>query len=302
MSVWLKQHILVATDLEEGAAELVAWGASIARALGGRVTLLHVDSTAEAGFHDAAEVAAWMLEVQGERRERLEASAREATATWGVPFTPRLAQGEAAATILRCAEEEGVGLIVAARRSRGLLSRLLMGSTTRRLVRHSPRPLLVVEPGSGAPRLDTALVTTDYSEESVRGEARAREFCEAVGASLTVLNVFEWPTYVPPAPGYMTHTVSPSALEGLRGFYVEALASAQASAAARGVVVTVDAEAGHGVLRYAEEASVGLVIVPTHGKGALRAALLGSVSERVVEGASRPVLVLPRASLGGAPT
>jgi len=64
----------------------------------------------------------------------------------------------------------------------------------------------------------------------------------------------------------------------------------------RGLIETV--EVLHGspapeILRAAERHAVDLVVLGSHGKGALHYAFLGSVAERVVRHADRPVLVVP---------
>ncbi|MDP7396682.1 MAG: universal stress protein [Lentisphaeria bacterium] len=44
----------------------------------------------------------------------------------------------------------------------------------------------------------------------------------------------------------------------------------------------------------AAEVEADLIVLPSHGKGAVRAALIGSTSEEVIRDAPAPVLVLPR--------
>jgi nucleotide-binding universal stress UspA family protein len=48
------------------------------------------------------------------------------------------------------------------------------------------------------------------------------------------------------------------------------------------------------ICQYAEAIDADLVVIRTHGRGALRAALLGSVSEKVVRNCKRSVLVVKK--------
>ena len=56
-----------------------------------------------------------------------------------------------------------------------------------------------------------------------------------------------------------------------------------------------------GILEYAETASIDLIVIGTHGKSPLeKRTSMGSVSERVVDNAEIPVLVVRRSSQDGA--
>ena len=48
------------------------------------------------------------------------------------------------------------------------------------------------------------------------------------------------------------------------------------------------------ILRTAEDEDVSLIVLGSHGKSNIREMLLGSVSEKVVRGSKRPVLVIKR--------
>lgn len=62
-----------------------------------------------------------------------------------------------------------------------------------------------------------------------------------------------------------------------------------------GLSVVTDVYQGHPaetIVGYADEYSIDLIIMPTHGRSGLRRYLLGSVTERVVETASVPILTV----------
>jgi len=70
------------------------------------------------------------------------------------------------------------------------------------------------------------------------------------------------------------------------------------AAAQAGPDVPVTMSAPHGdpadeILRYADRHAIDLIVVGTHGRTGFSRMLLGSVAERVVRGAARPVLVVP---------
>jgi nucleotide-binding universal stress UspA family protein len=62
-----------------------------------------------------------------------------------VGFAQRLLCGKPADEIVRCAEEEGVDMIVMGTHGRRGLSRLLMGSVSEAVVRRAPCPVLTIK-------------------------------------------------------------------------------------------------------------------------------------------------------------
>lgn len=58
--------------------------------------------------------------------------------------------------------------------------------------------------------------------------------------------------------------------------------------------VRLDADVPSAILDLVHEAGADLLVVPTHGLGAVGAAMLGSTSARLVQLSRRPVLLLPR--------
>jgi nucleotide-binding universal stress UspA family protein len=57
--------------------------------------------------------------------------------------------------------------------------------------------------------------------------------------------------------------------------------------------VAVDSSAARAVLEYANETRVDLIALATHGRGALARAFMSSVADKVMRGATMPVLIVP---------
>lgn len=82
----------------------------------------------------------------------LKEAAEELRKKWGVEVESRLLYGHPADAIIEYAEEVGADLICVASRGRSGIEKLLLGSTTDRLVHHASCPVLVVPTGRKAGR------------------------------------------------------------------------------------------------------------------------------------------------------
>jgi nucleotide-binding universal stress UspA family protein len=142
--------------------------------------------------------------------------------------------------------------------------------------------------------LKNVLVPTDFSDTSEVALKYGKALAGAFGATLHVVHVIEEPYG------------QPWAVEAY-GFSLAALQDEWIKEANTRIAATVTDEErqtlkartatvlGHPVmevLRYADEQSVDLIVMGTHGRGPLGHLVLGSVAERVVRKAPCPVLTV----------
>ena len=133
--------------------------------------------------------------------------------------------------------------------------------------------------------LKKILAPTDFSELSVRGVRYACELAKDVGAEVTILNVV---------------TVDESGInKGEMGEHKQRLDEfvaknvADVSANLR-ISKLVDAgQAYVAIIDCAENERIDLIVMSSHGRSGLSRMLIGSVTDKVLRGASRPVLVVP---------
>lgn len=125
--------------------ETAAW---LASRLGAELTLVYVASE----LQTVAEVASGAgLKIE-EVRERMIAEARERTLAWGemalgeTPFEVRIEEGEVAERLAAVATEIGAELVVAGTEGRGAIQSMIVGDTTRDIIRRSPCPVVVIPP------------------------------------------------------------------------------------------------------------------------------------------------------------
>lgn len=145
--------ILAATDFSDPAIPAVAAAASVARARGARLTLLHsVDMLPNPAIAAAAPFGASWVVVPPDLIElgRTNATAllQDLLARVGAEGDIRVAVGNPAGAIVRAAEELPADLVVLGTRGRTGLARMTLGSVAEAVVRSSPCSVLVVRHAS----------------------------------------------------------------------------------------------------------------------------------------------------------
>lgn len=214
--------------------------------------------------------------------------------------TTSLRSGEAGTQICQEAADTGCDLIVMASHGLGGWSHLLGGSTTLRVVRHAPCPVLTVReralaPASGAPahvgrEFKRIIVTTDFSEASQKALPYAVALAHRFEASLTLLFIVPEIVpneFAPTAAGREEERLMADARERLPRLREAVLDP-------RLVVNTVVLQGSPAaeICRTAELQNSDLIVMSTHGRSGPAHFILGSVTENVVRHAPCPVLVV----------
>jgi nucleotide-binding universal stress UspA family protein len=138
---------------------------------------------------------------------------------------------------------------------------------------------------------DSILVPTDGSDGTAVALEHALDAAKTRGGTVHALSVVDRRIHL--AAG---DDQKDSVAESLRERASEAVDAVAEAARAEGVEVTTEVREGvpyRCILEYADERDVDLIVVGTHGRtGRDKLASLGSVTERVVENTTRPVLVV----------
>ena len=201
------------------------------------------------------------------------------------------------------ARQVAADLIVMTTHGRGPVSRAFLGSVADQLVRHCLVPVLLVRPHEVLPDLHhepavtRVLIPLDRSPASEQILGPAIHLGSALRASFTFLHVVHPPDEGPApktrhdrAAGLKRSCQEQSAEESLA--YLEQLARwfRTPSIDIRTHVV-VGGERCFCHPGRVRAQSCGLIALATHGRGGFKRLVLGSVADKVVRGASCPVLV-----------
>jgi len=140
----LPKHILVPTDLSEGAEQALEYACDLGRLLGSQIHLLNVISIPALGVPElgVALTASMIDELVVNNQDALDRIARtRCTASLGQVM---VRTGDARDVINETASELGIDLIIMGTHGRRGLSRALLGSVTETVVRTAPCAVLTV--------------------------------------------------------------------------------------------------------------------------------------------------------------
>ncbi len=139
----------------------------------------------------------------------------------------------------------------------------------------------------------TILLTTDFSETSLRAFPAALLIAEKFEANLLLVYVEE--DRLPPFAGELGTVRVGDILDMHReraAKELDKLGEAQFGDRVEYETIVVPGVPHREVVRIAEEREADLIVIATHGRGFISHALFGSTTERVVRRASCPVLTV----------
>lgn len=277
--------ILVPTDGSENAERALEHAIVIAKAFDATVHGVYVVNITyaadfEGGVNTESVVTA--LEREGESAlDVVESRCDEA----GVDVIRELLDGRPSVRISEYAKEHDSDLIIMGTHGRRGLSRVLLGSVTESVVRRSRRPVLTIPGDARSPEdsYDDVLVATDGSPDAAQAVDSAIGLASAFDATVHGLYVID-----------ETFTRNQMIGEILEAEGTTALEELQSKVTAAGLdskTTILEGEPHEAIVEYASNHDLDVIVLGSHGKGAIERTFLGSVSERTIRTADRPVLV-----------
>lgn len=303
MSTATSPSILVPLDGSVLAEQALWVAARLARSLHGVLHLVTVRvPTRTTGEGTAAPTAGAdsAREVRHDLREYLERKAEELAAAHGVYSCCGVLHGWPPDALADYVRTNRIALVVLTTHGRSGASRYWIGSVTDGLLARVRAPVLVLRPGivASAARFQRVLVALDGSAGSKQVLAKA----VAVGSvdpdtEFTLVEVVEPPT---PVPHHGPVHPGPDPADSLvrrHDAAAQNLGQLADQLTKRGLTVTTEVLVAQRVaeelISLAQRLGSDLIVVGTQRPQAPDRLVLGSVADKVVRGASQPVLVIP---------
>ena len=188
------EKILCPADFFPASDEAVTYAAGLAANYDASIHLLHVVTPIAAGTYEYAidtdEIMRSMEEKSMEELNKLVARVKKA----GVAVTSELRTGDVYEEIKGSIVDVKPDLIVMGTHGRRGVERWFIGSTTEKLLRHSPVPLVTIsatgDKALSTPRFQRILVTTDFSEGTADALAYAFSVAQENDSEVTLLTFF----------------------------------------------------------------------------------------------------------------
>jgi nucleotide-binding universal stress UspA family protein len=241
-------------------------------------------------------------ELRDQLTEYLKSTAEALETTHGAEVTYALLEGSPAQALADHGRARHIGLIVMTTHGHSGINRVWLGSVADRLVRRTRIPVLLLRPSDGAPPTEFrhVLIALDGLPEGEQVLEPALELGSMwPDCRFTVVQVVE-----PPVALITRMAMHPARMrphwrelqENSARSYVERIA-AQLRSRGRSVHTEVISARGPGeqILGCGQSIGADLIVVGTHGARGVERMLVGSVADKVIRGATQPVLVVPTA-------
>ena len=295
------ERILIPVDFSEASLKALRYGLSLALEMEAALRVAHVMPFAPA--------LAYVYPVEGNEISRKEIEATEeklralVLPEYREPVSARflVKAGDVQDELLKLIEEQEPDLVVMGTHGRRRFERWTLGSVAEYVLRRAEVPLLTVsrldeehEIGKPTPvPLSKLLYATDLSSESVEGMRRAIDLASDFSADLLILHVVQnlgWAMGTEFIPlDIESRTVK------AREAAFEYLVNSVPEQARQDPKVRIEMREGlpyEVILQLAQDEHADMIVLNTQSRSGLERAMLGSTAERVIRGATIPVLSL----------
>ncbi|MCI0433549.1 MAG: universal stress protein [Gemmatimonadetes bacterium] len=300
----MSRNILVPLDGSGFAEHALAAAIGLARASDGQLHIVQVHEVPFMPLPPESIVrwdSAWDDSLREREQAYLRSLADRVVERTGLAVRTQLIDGDPAYALGEYAREAAIDLIVMTTHGRGGLSRWWLGSVAGDLARNSHTPVLLLRPGEQELDLGASL-NIRHVLVPLDGSGLARDVLEPAtwlgslsGACYTLLTV------TLPSPPVTQPFMIPEVWADQKTIDAEQLRTAAelGRIAARLRKKGFDVQAAvephmtpaRAILEYARTHDVDVIAIATNGRSGIARFALGSVADKVVRGADRPVLL-----------
>jgi nucleotide-binding universal stress UspA family protein len=279
------ERILVPLDGSELAEQVIPYVEELAKSLNSEVILITVCLS-------GAPMERALTEYIERRAEKLQ--------SLGIKTRSVCIEGEPATSIIDFAGKNDVSLIVISTHGRTGIGHWPLGSIASKVVQRSHIPVFLVRSGQLAiaaadKKLQKILVTLDGSRFAEAIIPYVESLAKAMSSEVVLARVIE-PVRLPHLAAYREREkYEQEYMAKLEREAKRYLSRKKSPLGARGIKLNLVLRQGkpaETIIQYAEDKSVNLIALTTHGFSGITKWAYGSVASRIIEGSSKPVLLV----------
>ena len=226
--------------------------------------------------------AKWIEETTTKERKVLEDIGKDFKEK-GINFKIEITSGIPYRQILKVADREKVDLIALGKGR--AFERSILGGTALKVLRSSTLPVLTARGDGKSLEIKRILVPTDLSHVLSKDLNYAVELSEVFGATIYLLNIVE----------VGEHAFPPEIVEQMRGFAYREIVESMGKVKIKENIeasVEVAKNAWRGIVGFANERDIDLIVMMSYGGGKLKEDFIGSVAEKVIQESASPVITM----------
>ncbi len=282
--ITLVKHILCPIDFSEKSLQVIDHALRLSDVFGAKISVLNIvdDSLPEYASYRRSEKDMQML------RRTLEQDSQNRMKLHIEPLLRNFSDskmitlfGKPSDMIVKVAKEQRANLIMMATRSLGLTGQFILGSTTYKILRTAPCPLMVFSKPETKFRALRILFPTDFSEISQLSLPYLFKLAVDYGADIHIVHYRQLHNAVSKDPARDMELIKRSAVSN--------------RIPANRIFTHVDIKGitpGAAILKYAKDNTIDLILLSAHGASGYKQFFLGTTAVEVSSKSECPVLLI----------
>jgi nucleotide-binding universal stress UspA family protein len=269
------KRILVPTDFSVHAEHALKVAAKIAKDNDGEIFIVHMLEL-PSQMADAVSSGAGVPEIMlflNKAHEKLEELVGRDYLD-GIKVSEAIKYERAFEGIVKHSEEHDIDLVIMGSHGASGFKELLVGSTTEKIVRNSEAPVLIIKNDSPNFNANRFVFASDFSEEARNAFEKVMKLAKMFGSHLDLVMINT------PNSFKTSHQAQKTMKEFISKYSIENYS----------LHIYNDSNIETGILNFSNSVNADLIGMCTHGRTSLYHFFNGSISEGLVNHASRPVV------------
>lgn len=278
--MWSMKSILVPTDFSSHSELALRQAEAFAKVYSAQLEILHVTDFEKvandyAGHRGSKESLIKVIENEAELKVNKLIKERNwnGLKAIGINIT-----GNAIDRIIHVARQRKSDVVLMATRGRGNATDFVLGSTTYKVIRTAPCPVLSIPNPKNELSANSILFTTDFSNNSYLAYEYAVSVAKQFNSKLHILHIVD------------DKTPDLDVVE-------QKFTALKSAAHAEGVLnvnstITKDRDASDGIKNFVDKNGIDFIVIATHGHGGIKQYFLGSTTVDVITRSQVPVLLI----------